>query len=288
MILNKKIIPVALVFSLFLTSIFAQSNQSKYSANEAVRFNKSIESKGYQSENPLNIFYRKNSNDGISWRKRELKYDKNDKTLSKEKLMSTIWRMESNTSWMLLFYADDYFAIGWGDVAAFGKYSVKDNKVILSSFDYNHNIDFLTSIFTGQTITAELSFKTNHFYYANELNLNGVKFCPDGCEKENGDTAIIDGNPVVVERSKKIFTDNVRFRKGPSIKSKTQNIGLYDEMYNEKTDVIKRGEKITTYARTENAETIDGINACWYYISLQDVDGLQFGWVFGGYFKDVE
>ena len=59
-------------------------------------------------------------------------------------------------------------------------------------------------------------------------------------------------------------------------------------MYNEKTDVIKRGEKITTYARTENAETIDGINAFWYYISLQDVDGLQFGWVFGGYFKDVE
>ena len=158
-VISKKFICHILNLTLFLLPLSAQS---KYSADEASRFNQSIETKGYQSENALNIFYRKSTNDGISWRKREIKYDVNDKTLSKEKLMSTIWRMETNTNWMLLFYADDYFAIGWGDVAAFGKYEVKDNKLILSSFDFNHNIDFLDSIFTGQNITATLSFKTEH------------------------------------------------------------------------------------------------------------------------------
>ena len=282
--ISKKFICQILNLTLIFLPLAAQSNQ--YSADEAIRFNKRIEAKGYQSENPLNIFYRKSVNDGISWRKRDIKYNINDKTLSKEKLMSTIWRLESNTSWMLFFYADDYFAIGWGDIVAFGKYEVKGNKLILSSFDYNHNVEFLNSIFKGQNVTGTLSFKTDHFYFANELNLNGTNFCPDGCVKSNGDTAIIDGIPVIIDRSEKVMNANVRFRTGPSTKSKTQNVGLYDEMYYEKTDIIKKGEQITTYARTEKAETIDGVKAYWYYISIPDVERLQFGWVFGGYFNN--
>ncbi|MBO4639950.1 MAG: hypothetical protein J5710_09375 [Treponema sp.] len=279
---SKKIICQIFYLTLFFLPLAAQTN--KYSADEAIRFNKKIEAKGYQSDNPLNIFYRKTVNDGISWRKRDIKYNINDKTLSKEKLMSTIWLMESNTSWMLLFYADDYFAIGWGDIVAFGKYEIKNNKLILSSFDYNHNVEFLNTIFTGQSITATLSFNNEHFYFANELNLNGTNFCPDGCIKSNGDTAVIEGTPVIVEQSEKTMSDNVRFRTGPSTKSKTQNVGLYYEIYSEKTDTIKKGTKITTYARTINAETIDGVKAYWYYISIPDVESLQFGWVFGGYF----
>lgn len=271
--ISKKFICQLLNLTLILLPLAAQTNQ--YSADEAVRFNKSFEAKW----NPV-------VNKGSSWKKRDIKYDINDKTLSKEKLMSTIWRLESNTNWMLLFYSDDSFAIGWGDVSAFGKYEIKDGKLILSSFDFNHNVDFLNSIFTGQTVTANLSFKTEHFYFANELNLNGIKFFPDGCIKANGDRAVIDGIPVIIEQSQKKLNDNVRFRTGPSTKSKTQNIGLYDEMYYEKTDVIKKGEQITTYARTEKAETIDGVKAYWYYISMPDVGRLQFGWIFGGYFSE--
>lgn len=271
--ISKKFVCQILVLSLLLLPLSAQAN--KYSADEAIRFNQSIEAKW----NPA-------VNNGMSWKKREIKYNINDKTLSKEKLMSTIWLMESNTNWMLLFYSDDSFAIGWGDIVAFGKYEIKDSKLILSSFDFNHNVDFLNSIFTGQSVLATLSFKTDHFYFANELNLNGTIFCPDGCVKSNGDKAVIDGIPVLVQQSEKTMSDNVRFRTGPSTKSKTQNIGLYDEMYYEKTDIIKKGQKITTYARTEKAETIDGVKEFWYYISMPDVGSLQFGWVFGGYFSE--
>ena len=107
--ISKKFICQILNLSLIFLPLAAQSNQ--YSADEAIRFNKSFETK----RNPA-------VNNGISWKKREIKYDMNDKMLSKEKLMSTIWRLESNTNWMLLFYSDDSFVIGWGDIVAFGKY----------------------------------------------------------------------------------------------------------------------------------------------------------------------
>ena len=88
----KKVNKVILVLSLiFLTNyVCAESDFNK----EAIRFNNSVEAKGWQSENPDAIFYRKNTNDGMSWKKRKLNYDKMDKKLSKEKLMSTIWKVE--------------------------------------------------------------------------------------------------------------------------------------------------------------------------------------------------
>lgn len=133
---NKVIFVLSLIF--LTNSVNAESDFNK----EAIRFNNSVEAKGWQSENPDAIFYRKNSNDGMSWRKRNLNYDKTDKKLSKEKLMSTIWKVDSekDSSGILLFYSDDYFAIGsvYADIYAFGKYSLEAGKIILSDFDFNN------------------------------------------------------------------------------------------------------------------------------------------------------
>ena len=61
----------------------------------------------------MKINYRKSYNDGMSWRKRELRYDINDKEITKEKLLSTIWLSDEKVAknFLLLFYCDDYFLI---------------------------------------------------------------------------------------------------------------------------------------------------------------------------------
>ena len=87
---------------------------------------------------------------------------------------------------------------------------------------------------------------------------------------------------VITERTKKLFTDNVRFRTAPSTNAETQIVDLYDISTGEITDVLRKGTVFATYARTESTEIIDGIESPWYYIR---VDG-QYGWVFGGYFTD--
>jgi len=144
-------------------------------------------------------------------------------------------------------------------------------------------VSFIASIFEGmEIIVPDLKFESSHFYYDNELIINGTTFYPQGCIKENGKSAVIDGINVITERTIKVFTDNVRFRTAPSTNAKTQIVDLYDISTGEITDVLRKGTVFATYARTESTEIIDGIESPWYYIR---VDG-QYGWVFGGYFTD--
>ncbi len=286
----KKINKVILVLSLiFLTNyVCAESDFNK----EAIRFNNSVEAKGWQSENPDAIFYRKNSNDGMSWKKRKLNYDKMDKKLSKEKLMSTIWKVDSekNPSGILLFYSDDYFAIGsvYADIYAFGKYSVENDKVILSDYDFNKNHKYCLSLFDGKTISGILNYETDSFLYDNEIVFNGVSFYPADCKKENGAKAKINNIPVIVDVSKKVLTDNVKFRTAPSTSAKTQLVWLYDEMYNVSVESVKKGTVINTRARTTKLEEYDGVKGYWYYIYFSVVDAEQYGWIFGGYLEEYD
>lgn len=286
----KKVNKVILVLSLiFLTNyVCAESDFNK----EAIRFNNSVEAKGWQSENPDAIFYRKNTNDGMSWRKRKLNYDKTDKKLSKEKLMSTIWKVdaEKTSSGILLFYSDDYFAIGsvYADIYAFGKYSLEDDKVILSDYDFNKNITYCLSLFDGKSVTGSLNYETDSFLYANEIVFNGISFYPADCKKENGAKAKINNIPVIVDVSKKVLTDNVKFRTAPSTSAKTQKVWLYDEMYNVSVESVKKGTVIDTRARTTKLEEYDGVKGYWYYIYFSVVDAEQYGWIFGGYLEGYD
>ena len=108
----KKLILCFLTFIGFVFLLFSQNvNKPQHysdSKKEAIRFNENLSALGYQSEDILKINYRKNSNDGMSWKKREQKYNSNDTVLSKEKLLSTSWVMSPNESYVLLFYSDNY------------------------------------------------------------------------------------------------------------------------------------------------------------------------------------
>lgn len=62
---------------------------------------------------------------------------------------------------------------------------------------------------------------------------------------------------MIVDVSKKVLTDNVKFRTAPSTSVKTQLVWLYDEMYNVSVESVKKGTVITTRARTTKLEEYD-------------------------------
>lgn len=276
----------------------ASSGNENSVQQETVSVYQEIDALGYQNEDILKVNYRKNSSDGYSWRTREMHYDKNDTVLSKDKLMSTIWLLDDDIdhSFQLLFYADDYFMIGSYHTgpSAFGKYKIENGKLILLPIDYDARIYFYSSIFTSDEIICDLKYKSENVHFDNELLLNRVRFFPNGCYKPNGSSAVVDGTNVIVERTKKVLTDNVKFRTAPNTKAETQISEVYEEMfYNlpnwKETDYLIKGTVVSIYARTETPETIDGITACWYYVSMPTLSEYnQYGWIFGGWFDDYD
>ena len=180
---------------------------------------------------------------------------------------------------ILLFYSDDYFAIGsvYADIYAFGKYSLEAGKIILSDFYFNKNHKYCLSLFDGKTISRILNYATDSFLYDNEIIFNGVSFYPADCKKENGEKAKINNIPVIVDISKKALIDNVKFRTAPSTSAKTQKVWLYDEMFNVSVESVKKGTVIDTRARSTKIEEYDGVKGYWYYIYFSVVDAEQFG-----------
>ena len=312
----KKIIVSGIVFSLFLLygcskkteHVTPVVNDEKAVVNEITSTEtredyeesvyKKLDALGYQSEDIMKINYRKSYNDGMSWKERELRYDINDKEITKEKLLSTIWLSDEKVAknFLLLFYSDDYFIIGGihSGPSAFGKYTIENGILVLYSFNYDQNVKFYNKLFSYNEIQCELKFESENFKYDNELLVNTIKFYPVGCLKQNGATAVIDGINVIVENDEKVMTDNVKFRKAPSTKAETQVSEIYEEMFWnapnwKETDCIRKGTVIPIYAKTENSETIDGVTASWYYMSMPTLSDYNlYGWIFGGYFEDYD
>jgi len=68
--------------------------------------------------------------------------------------------------------------------------------------------------------------------------------------------------------------DGLRVRSNPSINS-------------DRIGVFLHGERIIVYAKTENAETIDGITDYWYSTRPVNIkDRIYTSWVFGGYLSE--
>ncbi|MBR6153656.1 MAG: hypothetical protein IKQ43_04390 [Treponema sp.] len=256
-----------------------------------------IKSIGYQTEDPLKTNYTGPYDGWYTWHTRENNYDINDKRLSKEKLLSTLWLLDDKLyySYRLLFYSDDYFKIGshWDGPDAFGRYKVEDGKVIL--YDYDHvQRDIYDRIFTSEEVIGELKFESDSFLVDNELLFNGVRFIPNGCPKLDGSHALIDGINAIAVNLKVVLTDNVKFRTAPNTKAETMVSEIYEEIFHNEPnwrmpDCLIKGEVLTLYARTENPETIDGATAYWYYTGMPMVTGYyQYGWIFGGWFEDYD
>ena len=257
-----------------------------------------IDALGYQHEDKLKVNYRDGPNDGYSWHSRECNYDINDKTLSKEKLLSTVWFLDEKygKSIKLVFYSDDYFMIGSGYIgpSAFGKYKIEDDKLILYDYDHVGGRDYYDKIFTSDEVIGELKFESDSFLVDNELLLNGVRFIPNGCPKLAGSHALINGINAIAVGEEKVLTDNVKFRTEPNTNSKTIVPEIYEEIFRNEPnwrmpDCLVKGEVLTLYARTENPETIDGETAYWYYTGMPTIASYyDFGWIFGAWLEDYD
>jgi len=96
------------------------------------------EEKITQNENPLLSTYSEGPSDGYSWRKREINYDKNTSSISKEILVSTIWvkGIADGYNSKLVFYLDDVFRMGTNQtgVESEGSYQIIDDNTVELTF----------------------------------------------------------------------------------------------------------------------------------------------------------
>ncbi len=248
----------------------------------------------YQTHDPMASDYREGRGDGYSWRYREIAYDKNDRSVSKEKLLSTRWTMDPtvNQFALLVFYSDDVFKIGTfqASVSIQGKYRIEGAKVYLSDYNLDEWMNGYVPM-DGSEIECGLNFDSDNVEYGHELIINGTKFFPEGSEKNGGDKARLQGLDVIVDKTIFVFNDTVRFRTGPSLDADLIEIYLYNELsYGEtSTSSFKKGTVVYALARTTHEEEIDGRQAPWYYIAVSTGhEGYQYGWVFGAYFDEYQ
>lgn len=298
----KKIIFLFLILTLLAgCKKKAETNNSEtgeISANETEITPQETESyeqtKNYQLTNPLLSTYQDGPYDGYSWRNREINYDTEDCTLSKEKLISTVWRMDVNKNQyaLLVFYQDNIFRIGTrqAGVSIEGKYKIENNELIL--FDYNTDdpIGIEYTLKREETV-CKLNFSSDNIMYKHELEIDGVKYFPYGSEKNTGDKAVIDEINVEVVDKPFVFNDTVKFRAKPSISSATIPVYLYNEISYGKisTDSFKKGTIVTVLAKIPKTETIGNDTGSWCYIKVEDgFEGNQYGWVFGAYFDEYD
>ncbi len=248
----------------------------------------------FSEENVLVSTFSKGPRDGISWRQRKIQYKMHDTTLSKEKLVSTIWRMDSSVNQfaLLIFYTDDVFRIGTYQAGKIieGKYRIDDGNLIL----FNYNDADVTG--RGRTLKdveclCKINYSSESILYKHELEINGIKYFPCGSEKQAGEPAKIDDIPVKTVLKKYVFNDYVKFRNAPNLSSDLIDIILYNEMTNGriKRSSFRKGTVVTVLAEIPQKETISGVTASWCYIKVfSGFEGYQYGWVFGGYFDEYD
>lgn len=249
-----------------------------------------MENEGYQSEDKMLSTYREGPHDGYSWRYREIDYIMEDENLSKEKLLSTLWLMDSdiNQYALLVFYSDDVFKIGTyqAGVSIQGNYRIENSRIFLSNYNSDEYMDRFITMDDTET-ECEINFDSMNVKFRNEIAINGTSFFPIGSETQNGDNAIIRDISVTVDRNTYVFNENVSFRTAPNTGSELINIYLYNEITNGdvNSNYFIKGTVINTIARTNFMEEIDGKSSPWYYVVITDgFEGSQYGWVFGAFF----
>lgn len=247
----------------------------------------------YQSTDNMLSTYRKDTSDGYSWRYRENNYDKTKKTISTDKLLSTIWVTDplEQTQNILVFYKDEIFKLGTRQtgVEITGKYSIdKESNIILN--DYNTKSTFLSRTgLSNNTTNCVFQINSNHIIYRDCINLGDKKYYAVGSEHSNGSKIIFNRINVIVNIETKVMNENMKFRETPSIKGTLIKVYQYGEISSKEITSLKKGTIVYLLAKTENEEIIDGIKSSWYFIKVYDgYEWYQYGWVFGGYFADYD
>jgi len=243
----------------------------------------------FQSTDNMLSTYRKNSSDGYSWRQREISYIPGTKSISKEKVLSTIWVTDPfvEPQNILVFYKDDVFKIGTrqaGEVII-GKYKIVKNELLLFQYELDSRINNIYGL-SGNYDTVIIT-ESKNLFYQEEISIGGIKYFPLGSERKDGEVVNFNGMNLLIENCTKVINTNVKFRAGPSTLASVIQVFQYSEIYKDKVYSLKKGTIVNLIARTIDSQEIDGISAPWYFIKVFDgYEGFQYGWVFGGFFSD--
>lgn len=133
--------------------------------------------------------------------------------------------------------------------------------------------------------------------YDHELIVDGYRFFPGNCYKENGSDAVLQSIPVIVERRRAIVNDNVKLRSGPGITYEQlhceRTSAMAYEMFNvssiKKPAPLITGSDFSIIARTVEKDNIMGDEAYWYYILYSDgFESVYYGWIFGAWIENYE
>ena len=237
------------------------------------------------------------------------------KDLTQDYLLGT-WSVEvisEELNYVYFAFDDDgtyyIFSPYGGYMGQQGKYKLDGNNLTLFFPNFESSA-WDERIFPDKketTLVYDYDFKD--FYDVGVLHNNHL-ILRNGVEKTTvGSRCFLKGREVIKTENKPVVAkDNLKLRLEPSLKGKEANFWyrmflvatlrelLEDSYYKvednqELLNVMLKGIQTSYDARTVKEDTIDGITAPWYRISLYDYDeeGMpQNFWVFGGYLEEYD
>ena len=183
-------------------------------------------------------------------------------------------------------------------------FKVEELNKLFSSDNINQHVDF----------TYDKDFCT--FFFKGGFKNGNIGLFPPESESTPDGTICTLGNIKVIKKSGYLVPlENLNVRKEPSTKSETGHIDYGNEIFslreedyqgtemfnedyainlnqnvNNRISPVLLAGLIKKYsAVTEEKQTIDGITAPWYRISIIDIDGGEwYYWIFGGYIKEID
>lgn len=197
-----------------------------------------------------------------------------------------------------------------------GKYEIQEDKVILHT-DGNDSgwIQYYEVFPEGKDIVLEYDY--NYKDYANVGVLKNDKIiCRSGVELQKAGT-ICWKNDIEVEKLERIYlvpSDNMKLRENPDLKAKEKKYnytgwfwsGSLKEageeymipnadnpeysIYMNKYDCLLKGKIISSVFKTTKQDTVEGVTAPWYLITLtpaEDESWPEDYWVYGGFMETL-
>ena len=243
------------------------------------------------------------------------KYTQAEKNLSMDYLIGS-WGVEvisEPLNYVEIAFDDDgtyyIFSPFGGYMGQQGEFKLDGNQLTLyfPNFRSSQWDDLIFPDGKSSTVVYDYDFKD--FYEIGVLR-NEKLILRKGVEKTSvGSKCMLKGIEVIkTEPSGVVATDNLKLRYEPSQKGKEASFwypmfltvtlkDFLEESYyksdseQKPSHVILKGTKTSYDAKTVKEDTIDGITAPWYRISLFDMDGesiMQYFWVFGGYLEKYD
>lgn len=260
---------VILLYSLILNPLFTQEKE-------------------YQSVDPLLSNYRVGKNDGYSWRTREIKYSISDIKLSKDKLISTIWR--EGFFGILVFYTDDRFAYGgapWGIMTA-GSYRIVSHNQVELVHDDLSNEDH-KGLLSRKKVVLNFVIDKPTLNYSHYLIIDKEIYYAYGSQPADGEMVNYQDLKIIKETKDLIASDNVNIRNYPDISASKIDLSSFDTSPQlVKGYLLTKGTIVRQVGYYDKEYTINNDSGKWLLIEIKINEDMYesstYGWVFSPYF----